>query len=289
MLTQRLSSNISTLLVCRSAAARRLTPSATRIRWKSTSAESPDDLTNNSTKLAEATLKRFWKTVDIERRGDSFAVTLDKRALKTPGGQTLLLPLNKALPASLIAAEWDLQETLIKPHALPMTSIVSRAVDTMRDEATRTEVREALLKYFDTDTVCFFHDSPEPLERLQSEHWTPLIEWTRKTFDVKINVSNSILSADQPPETREKFGKLLETFDEWEMAAMERAVLATKSFITALAVVKKHLTVEEAARVASVEVDSQIERWGEVEDTHDVDYQDVRRQLGSAACLLSTV
>lgn len=48
---------------------------------------------------------------------------------------------------------------------------------------------------------------------------------------------------------------------------MERAILATKSFIVALAVVKKHLTVEEAAQVASVEVDSQIERWGEVEDS----------------------
>lgn len=107
----------------------------------------------------------------------------------------------------------------------------------MRDDAIRTEVREALLKYFDTDTVwyvvtvillrlshlthilrSFFHDSPEPLERLQSQHWTPLIDWVRKTFDVKINISNSILSADQPPETREKFGKLLDSFDEWEMA-----------------------------------------------------------------------
>ena len=47
-------------------------------------------------------------------------MTLDKRALKTPDGQTLLLPLNKTIPAALIAAEWDHQEILLKPHALPM-------------------------------------------------------------------------------------------------------------------------------------------------------------------------
>lgn len=47
-------------------------------------------------------------------------VTLDKRALKTPSGQTLYLPLNKTLPAALVAAEWDHQEILLKPHALPM-------------------------------------------------------------------------------------------------------------------------------------------------------------------------
>ena len=72
---------------------------------------------------AEATQKRFWKEVGIEKRGDSLTVTLDKRALKTPGGQTLLLPLNKTLPAALIAAEWDNQEVLLKPHALPMVNM----------------------------------------------------------------------------------------------------------------------------------------------------------------------
>jgi len=47
---------------------------------------------------------------------------------------------------------------------------------------------------------------------------------------------------------------------------MERVTDVTKSFIIALALVKRHLTVEEAAQAAQVEVSSQIERWGEVED-----------------------
>jgi ATP synthase mitochondrial F1 complex assembly factor 2 len=76
---------------------------------------------------AEATQKRFWKEVGIEKRGDSLTVILDKRALKTPAGQTLLLPLNKTLSAALIAAEWDHQEILLKPHALPMVKIQSLA------------------------------------------------------------------------------------------------------------------------------------------------------------------
>lgn len=69
---------------------------------------------------AEAIQRRFWKDVGIERRGNDVTVTLDQRALKTPGGQTLLLPANKILAAALIAAEWDHQETVLKPHALPM-------------------------------------------------------------------------------------------------------------------------------------------------------------------------
>lgn len=71
---------------------------------------------------AETTQKRFWKDVGIERRAEGLVVTLDKRPLKTPAGQTLLLPAHKSLAATLIAAEWDHQETLLKPHALPMVT-----------------------------------------------------------------------------------------------------------------------------------------------------------------------
>lgn len=85
---------------------------------------------------------------------------------------------------------------------------------------------------------------------------------------------------------------------------MERATYATKSFIIALALVKRQISAEQAALAAQAEVDSQIERWGEVEDcksrsyvhnrgethrptAHDVDHQNVRMQLGSAALVLS--
>lgn len=99
---------------------------------------------------------------------------------------------------------------------------------------------------------------------------------------------------------------------------MERVTYVTKSLLIALALVKRHLTAEQAALAAQVEVASQIERWGEVEDceclvvllgletclctpgiatltdqsrfaAHDVDYHDVRRQLGSAACLIANI
>lgn len=87
--------------------------------------------------------------------------------------------------------------------------------------------------------------------------------------------------------------------------ALERAVYTSKSFIIALALVTKQITVEQAALASTVEVSSQITKWGEVEDcefnsvlsvilteatiAHDVDYQDVRRQLASAVCLLSQI
>lgn len=48
---------------------------------------------------------------------------------------------------------------------------------------------------------------------------------------------------------------------------MERAVYASKSFIIALALVRGKISVEDAAQAAQVEVQSQIQKWGEVEDS----------------------
>ncbi|KAH7910648.1 hypothetical protein BJ138DRAFT_1152421 [Hygrophoropsis aurantiaca] len=234
-------------------------------------------------------MKRFWKTVGIDRREDGIAVTLDKRALKTPSGNTLLLPKNKRLVATLIAHEWENQETLLKPHALPMTSIASRAIDALSDETTRKEVQAALLNYLETDTVCFHHDDPPQLVELQHKYWDPLLDWARSTFGVDIQVFTSILAHSQPRETRDKFNAVLAEMDPWELAVMERVTYLTKSFIISLALIKHHLTAEQASLAAQVEVSSQIQRWGEVEDSHDVDFHDIRRQLGSAACLLTKI
>ncbi|KZT11625.1 ATP12-domain-containing protein [Laetiporus sulphureus 93-53] len=242
-----------------------------------------------ATNRAEATLKRFWKTVNIDGREDVYAVMLDKRPLRTPGGKHLQLPRNKRLAATLIAMEWENQEIVLKPHALPMTSIASRAIDAFSDEQTRSEVRAQLLKYFETDTICFHQNEPTSLVNLQEMHWKPLLEWTQSTFNVDISTSDSFLLSPHPQETVKKLNEIMFNFDHWQMAAMERATYTSKSFLIALALVMKRITVEQAAQAAHVEVNSQIEKWGEVEDSHDVDYHDIRRQLGSAACLISNL
>jgi chaperone required for assembly of F1-ATPase len=52
-----------------------------------------------------------------------------------------------------------------------------------------------------------------------------------------------------------------------DLAAFERAVYTTKSFLIALALVEGRITVEQASLASQVEVDSQIDIWGEVEDS----------------------
>jgi ATP synthase F1 complex assembly factor 2 len=174
----------------------------------------------------------------------------------------------------------------------------------MNEGTTRDDVRDTLFEYLDSDTIWYcippltnrthlpdtrcvsFHQGyPEPLVRLQNDHWDPLLTWARNTFDVEILTSNSLLLNAQPEATKRKLGNVLQGFDPWQMAgcvsfvvlsygsfkyvlwtAMERVTFTTKSFIIALALVHGHITAEQAALASQVEVASQIERWGEVED-----------------------
>ncbi|CAE6432307.1 unnamed protein product [Rhizoctonia solani] len=218
---------------------------------------------------ANVTLKRFWKKVDVaENHGKCLlTVTLDKRALRTPEGAKLEVPSSRRLLATLIAIEWENQEKLIKSHALPMTSIASRAIDGLQDEGARFDLVAGLIKYFDTDTLCFHEAHPPALVQLQEQHWIPLLKWAESTYNIKINIFDSVLGNSQPKESKEVLVKEVNKLGQWEIAAFERAVLTTKSFIIALALVKGRIDVEQAAQAAHVEVVSQTQRWGEVEDS----------------------
>lgn len=88
----------------------------------------------------------------------------------------------------------------------------------------------------------------------------------------------------------------------WELAGLERAVLAGKSLCVAARLVvewseafygmrqlvaemgkkgTERFGIEQAAEACSLEVAWQTGEWGEVEDTHDVEKEDLRRQFGS--------
>lgn len=94
-----------------------------------------------------------------------------------------------------------------------------------------------------------------------------MIQWAEKYFNVPINVAAGQLFNQQPKETVQKLQEVVSAYDPWRLAGFERSVMASKSYIIGLGLAEGFLTVEEAALAAHVEVQSQIERWGEVEDS----------------------
>ncbi|KAI9190595.1 uncharacterized protein BJ171DRAFT_557705 [Polychytrium aggregatum] len=229
-------------------------------------------------------MKRFWKKADVRGEPEGYYILLDGRKLKTPEGKPVVIPRNKHLLAYLVAGEWESQEKNLKSYSLPLTSLVVRSIDSFSDPSIRQGVIDNLLRYCHTDSVCYFQDYPDSFVKAQNQYWRTVVQWVETEYNVKVTTTDGIMSARQSPDTVAQLRSIIEGFDNLSLAAFERAVLHSKSFFLALALLSRKIDCDFAARAARLEVWEQIRLWGEVEDSHDLDEQEMKRQLGAATC-----
>ncbi|KAJ3129071.1 ATP synthase complex assembly protein atp12 [Nowakowskiella sp. JEL0407] len=231
----------------------------------------------------------FWKSVAVESSDDGyFYISLDKKPLKSPSGNIIKLSPNQEIIANLVAAEWESQEKQLKSSTLPMTSLVVRALDSFKSdtEGVRSGVLQNLIRYLNTDALCFRQPYPASFNEKQLQCWNPIISKIEQKYNIKINTTEGFTNV-QPPQTVEQLMKVIEGYNAFELAAFERCVMTTKSFILGLSIMDGLISVEDAHYAARLEVLQQIDVWGEVEDAHDVDREELKKQLGSAACIRS--
>ncbi len=112
-------------------------------------------------------MKRVYARAGSRAEGGGFAVTLDGRVARTPGGNALILP-NAALAAAL-AAEWEAQTETIDRAAMPLNALAASVLDVPRRERAST-VRE-IAGYGETDLVCHRAALPEALVARQAAAW----------------------------------------------------------------------------------------------------------------------
>jgi chaperone required for assembly of F1-ATPase len=81
--------------------------------------------------------KRFYEAVSVSGEADGprngHRILLDgKRSVRTPGGSILDVPHRELGHA--VALEWDTQRPRVIPAAMPLTSLLSTAVDAVSDQ-----------------------------------------------------------------------------------------------------------------------------------------------------------
>ena len=261
-------------------------------------------------------------------------IYLDTRPVKNPSTKTPLpIPISKPHLATAIALEWDLlvsAQQALRSHLIPLTSIASRAHDISLQDSTsdgslskiRFEIMENLIRYLDTDTLlCWAPEAAasdetevvQPsLRKLQIRTAQPIIAYLTQNIWPGVELrptldSGSILPVAQPAATQAIIKGWIAGLPAWELAGLERAVLAGKSLCVAARIVcewsaeyrqvqefsrgsaeaQQRFGIEQAAEACSLEVRWQTGRWGEVEDTHDVEKEDMRRQFGSVILVVS--
>lgn len=277
----------------------------------------------SAAKPATVLKKRFWDDVSIKETPQGFQVFLDGRPVRTPNKETLTVPLSKPQLAAAIALEWDLLVSVqqaLKTHYIPMTSLAARANDIVLADASgdariRDSIVQLCMRYLSTDTLLCWapatvlndvRQNGKTLRELQEQVATGIIAHLTSTVWPGVHIkpildADSIVPIDQPDNTKHVIRGWVSALPAYELAGFERAVLASKSVLIAARLLhewseglphsrqptaKREFGIEEAAEAASLEVRWQIRAWGEVEDTHDVEREDMKRQLGSVILLV---
>ncbi|EED12595.1 mitochondrial molecular chaperone (Atp12), putative [Talaromyces stipitatus ATCC 10500] len=323
----------------RRAGLERQKPSQQQESQTSPSTSSPESTTTRVSQAKTSPLKsRFWKDVNVKESSDGYQILLDTRPVRSPTKAILTVPNTKRHLAEAIALEWDFltsAQQALKQHLIPLTSLTTRATDIVQEDELgqqriRQEIARTAMRYLETDTLlCWVPErgihnplssaavapGEETLRDKQVRVAKEIINFLTRTIWPGVEIKpvldeNSILPTPQDETTLETIRNWVSGLPAYELAGLERAILASKSLLVAVRLVVEwgeHFSslqetlhqqyeegkqvsrfgVEEAARASSLEVTHQTEMWGEVEDTHDVDREDLRRQLGSVILLVS--
>lgn len=225
--------------------------------------------------------KRFYEQAAAAQVDGGFAVELDGRAVKTPAGQSLVLP-SKAL-ADAVAAEWNAQGDDIDPKSMSLMPLCGTAIDRVPD--VRDGLIEGLLRFTETDLLCHRSAHPEDLVARQVEVWQPLLEWAADDFGGRLMPTEGIIAIDQDPAAVAAFKVVLEGYDNWVLTALGELVGISGSLVVGLAMARGRLSVDQAYDVCHVDEDHQRELWGEdAEATARLD--GIRRDLNTAKLFL---
>jgi len=190
---------------------------------------------------------------------EGFAIALDGNPARTPRGRILALP--SAALAEAVCAEWMAQEDEIIPSAMPLTGIVHNALDRIAEE--RSAMVSALLRYAETDLLCYRAEEPLALTRRQDAVWQPVLDWAAVRLGASLATTSGVLPVAQPGEALAALERALAEHDDLRLAALSAAVAATGSLILALAVAHGWLDAEQAIAAAELDEAWQNERWGE--------------------------
>ncbi len=213
---------------------------------------------------AAAAPKRFYKLVEIAPHEGGFTVTLDGKTVKTPARHIVYMPNLKI--AQACAAEWNAQTNHIHLHAMPVNKLCYTVQDAVAQQ--RADVIAEMLRFADTDLLCYFAAEPEGLVARQREAWSSILTWVHDELSIKFNTTNAVNHCAQPAETIQKFGNILEPLSDFNLAALYTCTTLLGSTVLGLALMHKHLTPTAAWAAAHVDEEWNREKWGEdAEDT----------------------
>lgn len=203
-------------------------------------------------------MKRFYRDAAAVKGPDGWHVALDGRRVKTQGGHVLVL--SSEAMARLLADEWSAQGEQIDPRGFAMRDLADYALDVVAPD--KAGAVAALLRYAETDTLCYRADPDEPLWKRQQEVWEPLLAACEAREGITLHRVSGVMHRRQRAAALAALRTRLEAMDFLTLAALTTLSALAASLVIGLAALEDDADGEALWRAANLEEDWQVERWG---------------------------
>lgn len=203
-------------------------------------------------------MKRFYKDVAVAAVAGGWQVTLDGRGIKTAGGQPQIVP-TEAL-AKMLAGEWADQGEEIDARRFVARDLADYALDVVTAE--RADVIATVLRYAETDTLCYRAEAGEPLEERQIAMWEPLLTAAEARWDVHFDRIGGVIHRPQPVETLKRLDAVVQAESTFTLAALNTLTSLAASLVIGLAALAPDADADALWDIANLEEDWQAELWG---------------------------
>lgn len=227
-------------------------------------------------------MKKFYKTASVRQDGDEFIIELDSKPIKTPAGRQLIAP-SKSL-GQAIASEWQDQGEIIDQENMHLTALLTTAID--RSGPQRKEIEQRVLKYLDTDLLCYRTEEPEVLADRQTEQWEPWLTWFLQHYGIKLLTTTTLDALTQPEDAHKRVLNYMQALDPHDFTVMHVVTSLSGSVILSLAFMEGELEPEEIFNLAFLEERYHSELAGEDEHGQDPDqkkaHDSVKAELKAA-------
>ncbi|HTK85394.1 MAG TPA: ATP12 family protein [Patescibacteria group bacterium] len=179
-------------------------------------------------------MKRFYTEVTHGPGAQGgFEVRLDGKAIKTPTRKILAAP-TEALAAALVK-EWADQKDDILPHTMPLTQILTTALDRVSND--RAALQSAVLAYLDTDLLCYRAAHPKAMVQEQSRLWDPWLAWFEESYGIELRTSDHLRAHKQVPEAHKAAENAVVALDNVRFTLLQLIVSLSGSLVLGLAFV----------------------------------------------------
>lgn len=203
--------------------------------------------------------RRFYSKAEAGAVEGGFAVLLDGRMAKTPGGAPVIVPAEPL--AALLAAEWAAQGEKIDPATMPAVRLVNSAIE--GGEAAKPALRDEIIRYAGNDLLLYRADSPRELAAAQEAAWDSVLVALARAYGITFQPTIGIIHQEQPPETLRRLAEDIAQEGLFQLTALVSITGLTGSALLALALRRDMLAADAAWAAAHVDEDHNMRLWGE--------------------------